>query len=175
MNGGLPARTFESLVGACRPREEFRFVDRSRRSAFLRHGHGFGILLDSDAVRVGGDEAAIAAGRVEQPVALVANGPPNKVGDDAIRCVVGAGLLLREGESSRPSATGWTVPLASRARSMPETHTHDTAREVPDGTAEGGRKHPREGMDAGYIRRRPRGKRDGDLSEPRRSGTARKS
>ena len=48
---------------------------------------------------------------------------------------------------------------------MPE-HTRTIPREVPDGTAEGGRKRPREGMDAGYIRRRPRGKRDGDFGNP---------
>ena len=55
---------------------------------------------------------------------------------------------------------------------MPE-HTRTIPREVPEGTAEGGRKHPREGIDAGYIRRRPRRKRNGDFGNPRRSGTAR--
>ena len=39
---------------------------------------------------------------------------------------------------------GWTAPLATRARSMPES-THAIPRGVPNGAVEGGPKRPREG------------------------------
>ena len=70
------------------------------------------------------------------------------------------------------AARACSMPLAARACSMPG-RTHAIPREVSDSADEGGRKHSREGMDAGYIRRRPRGKRHGDLGNPRWFATAR--
>ena len=96
-NEGRVARgAFEAFAGPRGPGEEIALVDAGPGSAAHRHGRGFGVLLDAEAVPMGGDEAPVSAGGVEKPVAVLPNHPPHEVRGDGVRRVVGAGLFSRE-------------------------------------------------------------------------------
>ena len=94
--GRVARGAFEALAGARGPGEEVALVDAGPGSPAHRHGRGPGVLLDAEAVPVGGDEASVSAGGVEHPVAVFPDRPPDEVRNDGVRRVVGAGLLLRE-------------------------------------------------------------------------------
>ena len=94
--GRVARGALEALAGARGPGEEVALVDAGPGSPAHRHGRGPGVLLDAEAVPVGGDEAPVSAGGVEQPVAVLSDHPPDEVRNDGVRRVVGAGLLLRE-------------------------------------------------------------------------------
>ena len=114
-NEGRIARgAFEALAGPCGPGEEIALVDAGPGSAAHRHGRGLGVLLDAEAVPVGGDEAPVSAGGVEKPVAVFPDRPPHEVRNDGVGRVVGAGLFSREaGHRGAPHRIGVSHPFVA--------------------------------------------------------------
>ena len=88
----------EALGGPRRPLEKVALVHESRRRTLSRCRRCIGVAFHANTVWMAGDEAAIAAGWVEESIRVAADSPLHQGGRDRIGRVVRPALLRLLGD-----------------------------------------------------------------------------